>query len=1168
MAAVDGASRARPAGGPGAGVVASNATSAAAVDERPELRAPLAPIAPAAASLGSVHDARVERAKGVIEVLRDGGAKRTAYQGRVEIGEIDAPRVLRSYYPSLELAHGLVEAAPDAAGFVARFSESSISVPGDLRPIAMDASGATLGIPPEPEGPVGTVQLYPGGQILEALRSGDAARMRFDDGTVDRMFKGTVNEDLSEAMKVLSPPSEEIAAVLIRLYARAAQRNAEVRVSHWEEIAERLPRSPESTALLKRLARRLHADETAIRVWGRALTEASPGESARVLVSGPAGGVDRFHRDPSGEAWSKAVKAGEPDAFRIDDLTVLRATGLWSHSADRDLQFLFGLYEPNTAKAKLGLLALCARSRELGVSTMLEAADLQKHADELPASPEAIDVLRLVVRAFAIEESRIRLRGKPLSEYPPSIGVPPPSIDRSLPLDRHRAYAAVLRNPDRLNDEWLRTRFHDGFLDFIHRKNDDEQKIGVLMLIDRAVEIGALNRGLVEIPFGRSFDQILGGDLARDPQAMDLIARICRRTPIDPMISTVDGTTPLAQHRPYLEAVGRLDRRMLREAAPVERRNPLLFFMPRGPLGEMGQKHLKQLWADRDASLFECDDATLDLCSSKHAHSGGRPRPVLEWLEHWDDARVFKFFARLGERHYERDRFESTKAVRTYFAENVIPARFVTSESLPWIVRMAETAYARPETVWVEGPNGPCSLFDHPAYEKPACEARRRAIDLVHELTASNAGREKAILALLAGADPALEVADFLAPLVSAAGEGGVARVKLSDRPENERMEFLRAAFAPWSHVGVVAAVAGAVAEVPAADVARLLAEKGADPETAKKWGAIASRIGELDPGGLRFVLEDLVRQPDRPDFRTLPFRLDLLERFDPKRLKKSLAANGVHSPVEHVRALIDRVLLEPLGGALRQELLALVERAIAEGSVPARALPLAIGTDPAIDLERPGGWPLYRELVLPVEEALARYAAGSGVERRDAIAVLLDRAVRLARYVGGASVAELILPRAYAADEIAVLPLGVADSLEMDPIDVALGHIRRFADQRPPVATVEQKRAFEWVELAIRRAIPDRIDAKALVGLGEAYHAGLVTKATLELAREKLPADLVGSAIDRVRSSDARALLRNRPIKTRFTLRRTGGALRIPEVRERVGAAVISRGSRPPSES
>jgi hypothetical protein len=1137
----------------------------------------------------AARDVRLDRARGVLELLQNRQAKRTL-QGRVELGDVDRVRLVRNYYPSLGLARALVEATPDAWRSVEPFVEERVSIPVEALPFALEASGSHLCVQPELEGPLGRSHIALEPEMLDAVMSGHAARLEVNDITVERMIPKVITPDVSTAMRMYAK-DPEFASALVRLYARAKQLGADVSVSNWAELTDRLPNTRASVALLRRLARKLGAKEADIRFHGRRLIEIEALETDRIVGGGPLGDVRRFRADLTRERFDMAIIRADPDAVRVDDVTLLWRLTLWGALPTCDLDYFLVCHEGG-GDYEIDLLKLCARVGELGIPSEISGY-LAKHAKLLPHTQEAIDALRRAAHAYAIEEDRIPVRGRKLSEFPPSQGVPPPRIDKSPRLDEDPAYAQAAKGGAPLDDAWLSSSLRASIRTMLGdpgERKDRARILGALKLIDRGLEIGAITTRELSIESAHELSSFVRGELLDDPAVMDALVRVFRRSSLDPRTSFVEGGRPLAHHRPYVEAARRLDRRMLGEAAPIERRGEAPFFMEREALGgermrdaEPGsmltrwaagwtrkEPSRKEAFEARNPKLFAIDDATLDLYAFKKSGDQINVPDLTDWLRHWNDPRAFLFFARLAERHAPDNRFQATDRVRYYLERTTIPAALVTAESIPWIVRMAEGAFVDPAAILVEGPDGPCPLFEHPVCRAPALEARRRAEEIVKQLARGVAIREEVrerARRLLAGDEPAFEVSDFLEPLVAAAASGTLARVELSGLTAEERMRFAHELFAPWSHVGVIACLAGVLTDLSSEDVERLLIEKGSSADLARRFGRIASRLSELEPAALQFALADVVRDPASPDFRTLGTRIDLLGGSEAGPSSESLASPIAPSPVEHVRAFIDRILLEPPGAPIRASLLEQIDRWVLGGRLVPGAVIEAMRGFERFEPDRPEAWPLHRELAAPVVEALERYRESSPASRRDAIKAVSESAVRLARYIGGAAAADFVLPRAYAIDEASVVPLGEADDRGEWAIEVALGHIRRFAEEAPRVpASLEEQASFEWMELALRRAIPDRIDRQVMVGLCEAYQAGLVSRQTIELARESLPAPLLHEIADRVRSSELRMLLRNRPVHTRFTQRRIEGGSKPPEAKERVGAAVVSRGPKAPA--
>jgi hypothetical protein len=1109
-------------------------------------------------------DALLERAKGIIEVVRARNVTRTALHGRVELGDADHGRILRGYYPALDLGFRLLEVAPDAWDEVSRIADRA-SAPGDLRPDVRDAAGVGRGPPAEPSEEIGqhTLDEYRLGDQTLAERPADLVltteppQLAICDASVDAVFAAFVNKDLSSLLANRERTLDLILG-LVRLYARAKERGVEITVSNWTEITRRLPRTPEAIAVLRRLARELEVDEHLIPWEGRTLAEPYRPLLERRPESGPLGGVTRFGSDPDFGPIAQALERSDMDAVRVDDPTLVRIFALYE-AAHKDLHISI-LQRSSDPSYKIQLLRFCARTREISLPTELTLQNLQSHVEILPVTEEAIDVLRRVCRAFAIEEDRIQLGGMKLSEHPASRGIAAPAIDATLPLgDRALDNFMVLirsRSDEvfQQSDASILFSLGQSVSLLFEQPSDRRSALSSLRLIDRGLEIGAITGAFIDYYLPNFLATKLEPGLIDDPELMDMVARVYRRSSLDPAKAIVKDGAWLSNHRPYADAVSRLDRRMLEEAAPIEKRR---LQKARNHYPALGQEEMPQLadrdrcWAAKDARYFALSDTTL-------AHFTQGALDLGAWIAHWNDPRVFLFFAHVAEISQPINRPKHEGAIRSYVAAHALPAELVTGETMPWILRMAEAGRISPDSIRVRTETSDVRLTMHPAFRvegvHPAAEATR-IIESELSPASGEADRRAAIVRLLAGGVP-IEASELLPALVGAARSGQLSRAAIARAPAEEKASFLREAFAPWSHVGLIAVLAGLLTDLAANDVQALLREKGAPPELATRWGKVAQSIRAASPGSVGYVLADVVRDPERPDFRTLPMRLAL---DSPVFVRRSMATDAARMPVECARSLIERALLAEPAAPVRLEILAALERSVENGTLLRRELTEAMRTIAVLDVDRAEQWPFYEELITPVLDSLGLYHS-AGIDRKDAAKTLSAHMDRLALFAGGAAAAKLVLESAYEADESFVMPLKDAEGTGIDASEFALRRVRELGRAGLAArATPDQRRAFEWIELAIRRAGADEIDVDALVGLAEAFRSGLVGKDALSIARDKASSGVVEEAIEHIRSKDARTLLKNKP--TRAALTRASAPAR-PEM---VSNVTVKRGTRAP---
>jgi hypothetical protein len=193
---------------------------------------------------------------------------------------------------------------------------------------------------------------------------------------------------------------------------------------------------------------------------------------------------------------------------------------------------------------------------------------------------------------------------------------------------------------------------------------------------------------------------------------------------------------------------------------------------------------------------------------------------------------------------------------------------------------------------------------------------------------------------------------------------------------------------------------------------------------------------------------------------------------------------------------------------------------------------------------------PLSIVLMSTVDEA---------IERKDADAI--EKSFEhLARYVGVELACVAVLTRYYAANLREVIPLEQVDS-GLEIVDCAFSRLRELASKRLDGANEAERREWQWVDAAVLRALSRgaEIDREVMLGLTEAFHAKLIERRTLEKLRDVIGLKEAARIADCTRSSEARAILLNRPLvrmQLRMELKRMG---------ERAVAARVSRGPTAP---
>jgi hypothetical protein len=1122
-----------------------------------------APIAEQEPALRRHLSGRAIRAAAINSMLDESGARST-FGGRVEI-KSDPGSLLRGYYKSLEIAGAMLRKHPQIAGAVKELLEG-VSIGEKHRPLLAVATGMQGGDIVEPARPLGTNSpTLTQFRAITERAAGSEKWLTPSDSNIEKVLfaDGGLPKDLSKYLTHRTADVRDDRPALLsvlRVYARAKERGVPgMTVSDWAEVTRLLESDRAETAVLERLVKAYEADRSQIIVQGRRMTELHDPRPSSWRPQSPLGDVSRYAADPSDEGndvWDSALDQELKDAFYVDDETIHRRLGFCDY--ELTTMFLSKMEEPED---KLELFRICARVHELGYPNVIHQYSLKQHLDALPPTQEAADVVRYVARLEDWEEDDDREIGRvKLSSFPPSRGLPPPEPEEPLgpPLgdieiledEVDSRIARADRELLKLSNECI-LRVVEGKESALvnppkSAKRGIEWTIGALRLVSRALRLGAEIGGL-EKDLQDFFDKTIDAKNLSNPRVLEEVARICRHSDASPYQIFVKPGLRLYHFKPFVEAEARLDHRILGAKASVDERG---YHQP-GPLGTTNWK-----------SSLPPPDLELDDDSIRYLIGRG-DFDIVKWLEHWKSPRVFLVAARVFELIENENEHRQVKWGVWHYLKKPIPDSLVTEESIPWIARLAKAfgAYENelfaPEAVRVRQKPGatPIPLTKHPKYADAMIASRKevqQAVNAAWKALDPNAAggddaRTRAVVRLIAGDRPPVELAQIMPGLVERAMTGRIARIPATD-------EAL-AALSTWGHIGAMSVLASLLTEATKEQIADLLRAKGFDDEQVETWSQIATRLRSIEPRMLGYVLARIVGRQS-PDFTTIDVRLALAEKPDLSPIEGEIAQDDSRA-IECARALIDRVLAEE-GDEARRRTLSLIDGAVERGLITAREMRIAAQNLPPLDPDKPESWPLFAARVEPVLEAITAHASeGNGGLHE------LEQAIeRLTVLADPPRVARLVLRHAYAEDLKRVAPLASARSGgSNDTIATAMSILGRMANDYEEAMADLEGETLDWLPVAVERASGEQWTEDALVGLAAAAAEGWVPISLLAHVRNQLPEELVTRAWNRVRSSKARAVLENRPRSMRPVLQ-----IVAPHGEPPAEQATVSRGHRAPT--
>jgi hypothetical protein len=302
--------------------------------------------------------AKLDRAHGILHHLMR--VAETRPSERTIPGEIDPGRLLRGYYPVLEIGRRILEKHPVLARALLQFLDG-VSIPAEVRVALYDAVGL---VPIEPEPP--TPLDDPVVQRLVDQSFPDYESPLLDDRIRDAIFGAAPREgwhkDLTAFMGHSSVRRGDSFIAQLRIYARAREINTpDMRITDLRPVLARLPRTREAIAVLGRLLAAHQIDPKTVVIDGVPLPMYWPPQERARSCTGPL--VERSQPMALDE-WQQTLNSDVGTTLDLDDEAILR---LWTPrfygGAGRDLT-LSSLFPAHEERAStIAALHLASRTR-------------------------------------------------------------------------------------------------------------------------------------------------------------------------------------------------------------------------------------------------------------------------------------------------------------------------------------------------------------------------------------------------------------------------------------------------------------------------------------------------------------------------------------------------------------------------------------------------------------------------------------------------------------------------------------------------------------------------------------------------------------------------------------------------------------------------------------
>jgi hypothetical protein len=1114
----------------------------------------------------------------LLEPTAKSHGKRFTFGGRVAIDGVDGGAVLRGYYPSLEIARELLASDPNLAPAIRHFIDHGVRAGRRFRPLLAQATGLDLRsalLEPDEEDIEPAEQLGRATPSLERFRSvavdnqGPEEWLLVRDPTIREVVfgRGGLQRDLSmflqQDVNVEDADYQRILPAVLRVYARAREINVpKLTVSDWSVVTEHLPRTRENVALMRRLVRAFRADPVKIALQGQALYDRPLPTAQSFRLGSPLGDVSRYTHDIKG--WMKALRQGREDAFRVNDETIHRALAF--SNQDLDTVFLNLTTDP---QRKLDLLHVCARGLELGYARN-EDSIWDNHIEELPVTQESVDLTRYIGRLREWDEGSVILGGRPLASHRSTRAFPNPRPEEPLGpalgdieiLESELEDVIDKGDPRGLafSDECL-NRIVNGNCDALmnpsHSKGHYRKRewhLAVLQLLVRATRNGVFVPELAD-EMTKLFQVTLSPKDRTDPEIMEGLARLIRAGKTNPFRVLVTPELRLEEYEPFIAARDRLERRLSGVAAPVESRSRIV----RGPIGD--QTFPKPPKRAELPPTLELDDGSIRGLIETYNANYDQFFVLDEWLAHFRSPRVYLFAARMLELAQQRQIYGCFGRELEQMLQGPIPSRYVTEESIPWILRFSTAIVAQQQvhfdpsgiTVRATKTDPPIALTQHPAYAKAVIPSRlevearlERMWNALEPEQQSDAERSAAVSAVIGDAKPGIDLMPILSELIDRAASGHIARAPAS--------EEVMASLATWNHAAAIALLGGLLTEAPIDRIAALLEEKGHPVSVVQTWSRVAIELRSVPKEQMRLALET-PPPASSPDFVLLPLRV-ALARLDLEHTQTELLRILRHDHFQAAgcaAALMARALGEPPGSPARQRLVDYLSRCVREGLITPEEMRAAADALPRLNPKKPLDWPLAPELIQPLFDLID----GPKAERAGRLGPIF---AKLTNFADPMVAARAVLRHAHAIDLEQVEPLdSPIDRASSEPAGLAA-----LAVETLERASIEDGCTddLNWIELVLQAGVPPDFTEDALVGLAEAVAQSRLPVTLLAFARDNVALQMVRAASKRVRSARARTILDNRSPSVAVIMRAAA-----PSAEEPIAPASVTAGPTAPLE-
>jgi hypothetical protein len=736
----------------------------------------------------------------------------------------------------------------------------------------------------------------------------------------------------------------------------------------------------------------------------------------------------------------------------------------------------------------------------------------------------SIDALRRYAIAMGWSEVALEIDEKPLSQHPRVAGSPVPDPPR-LAWGKKRMTVEELEARLEKHDLGFFDLDRDSFIAFMKHKREDDADIFVDILragcarhsSEHSKEWALHSFALWEtalqdhVPGSaksartaveRVFTGTLNHEYHEDHDVLRSIARVVRAAALTLSYletnyfhhSHRNSSTNAAYNREFMKAWDSLDLHPS-GSGPVARVRTHPELAADEVLGQ--ESFEKHDLAEPFAEALDANDASVERCE----HDGFN---VARWLDALQDPRVFAFATRASRqrgRTWSTYRHDSTcRAIREYLT-HPIPERWVTAQTVPLILRMANSADFPFEYIRVRRLDRVVGMSqwiaDARLIEEPAAvvETRTERLAALIRSFGQEPDKKTCLEAMRAAMSPeqgkeesetdvqarTIEFSEIVSAALEARADGRLRPIKIRAADGDLLLALNR-----YQHVGAAAMLAALLFD---ASPERLLAsfrEITGAATFAQPWVDRTRVLARMDAGALAFACRDVVESGGAM-FETLPLRIALAsEEMNEEKLESSFLA-WAGDRDEYARVVFELATQAPEGSAAREAAMRHLAALLDDGRIDLEAHLL-----PLVAQHPEAAWlfdKAQRESFVVTTAARTTRPIEAKPERR-AIAMLEDFAEARASGAGGPPMA-------------------------MKPIDLV------------------------WLPGAVQQIRAEAWNDRTLLGLTEVFRFGAVPKSTLAFVRDLIDRALIDRVVPLTRSKDARAILSRSEVRQTSVLRR-----------------------------